>query len=62
MGTRKYVKLPMSYGDVADHLGVTIETISRVITRMETSGLIARGGSSRLLILKHRNALARMAN
>jgi DNA-binding MarR family transcriptional regulator len=52
----------MSYGDVADHLGVTIETISRVITRMETSGLIARGGSSRLLILKHRNALARMAN
>jgi hypothetical protein len=28
---------------------------------METSGLIARGGSSRLLILKNRNALARMA-
>jgi DNA-binding MarR family transcriptional regulator len=49
-------------GDVADHLGLTIETISRVITRMETSGLIARGGSSRLLILKNRNALARIAN
>jgi CRP/FNR family nitrogen fixation transcriptional regulator len=62
MGTQKYLKLPMSYGDVADHLGLTIETISRVITRMETSGLIARGGSSRLLILKNRNALARIAN
>jgi CRP/FNR family transcriptional regulator, nitrogen fixation regulation protein len=62
MGTQEYLKLPMSYGDVADHLGLTIETISRVITRMQTSGLIARGGSSRLLILKNRNALARMAN
>jgi CRP/FNR family transcriptional regulator, nitrogen fixation regulation protein len=62
MGTRKYVKLPMSYGDVADHLGLTIETISRVITRMQTSGVIARGPSPRSLVLKDRKALARTTN
>jgi CRP/FNR family nitrogen fixation transcriptional regulator len=36
----------MSHQDIADHLGLTIETVSRVITYMETSGLIARVGSS----------------
>jgi len=62
MGTQKHLKLPMSYGDVADHLGLTIETISRVITRMQTSGVIARGPSPRSLVLKDRKALARTAN
>jgi CRP/FNR family nitrogen fixation transcriptional regulator len=52
----------MSHQDIADHLGLTIETLSRVITQMENSGLIARGGSSRDLILKDRHALVRMTN
>jgi CRP/FNR family transcriptional regulator, nitrogen fixation regulation protein len=46
MGTPNSLELPMSHQDIADHLGLTIETVSRVITHMETSGLIARGGSS----------------
>ena len=50
--------LPMSHLDIADHLGLTIETLSRIITQMENSGLIAR--SHRDLILNNRNALARM--
>jgi CRP/FNR family nitrogen fixation transcriptional regulator len=62
MGTPNSLELPMSHQDIADHLGLTIETVSRVITHMETSGLIARGGSSRSLILKDRKTLARMAN
>jgi CRP/FNR family transcriptional regulator, nitrogen fixation regulation protein len=52
----------MSHQDIADHLGLTIETLSRVITQMENSGLIVRGRSSRDLILKDRRALVRMAN
>jgi CRP/FNR family transcriptional regulator, nitrogen fixation regulation protein len=60
--TQTCLDLPMSHLDIADHLGLTIETLSRVITQMETSGLIARGRSSRDLILKDRRALVRMMN
>jgi CRP/FNR family transcriptional regulator, nitrogen fixation regulation protein len=61
-GTQTCLDLPMSHQDIADHLGLTIETVSRVITQMENLGLIARGQSSRDLILKDRRALVRMAN
>ena len=60
--TQTCLDLPMSHQDIADHLGLTIETLSRVITQMENSGLIARGQSSRDLILKDRRALVRMTN
>jgi CRP/FNR family transcriptional regulator, nitrogen fixation regulation protein len=60
MGTRTWLDLPMTKGDIADHLGITIETVSRVITQMENEGLIARD-SHRNLILKDRRALARLA-
>jgi CRP-like cAMP-binding protein len=33
--------LPMSRYDVADHLGLTVETVSRVLTGMRRNGLIA---------------------
>jgi CRP/FNR family nitrogen fixation transcriptional regulator len=62
MRTQTCLDLPMSHQDIADHLGLTIETVSRTITQMENSGLIVRGRSPRDLILKDRNALARMAN
>ena len=57
-----FLELPMSHQDIADHLGLTIETLSRVITQMEKSGLIVRGRSPRDLTLNNRRALARMAN
>jgi CRP/FNR family transcriptional regulator len=34
------VALPMSRGDIADYLGLTIETISRTLTRLRKQGLI----------------------
>jgi CRP/FNR family transcriptional regulator, nitrogen fixation regulation protein len=60
--TQKYLELSMSHQDVADYLGLKIETVSRVITQLEASALIARGESHRSLILKNRSALARVAS
>jgi len=42
----------MGYQDIADHLGIKIETLSRTITELEQSGLIARTSSRGVLALK----------
>ena len=60
--TQTSLELAMSHQDIADHLGLTIETLSRIITQMENSGVIVRGRSCRNLILNDRRALVRMAN
>jgi CRP/FNR family nitrogen fixation transcriptional regulator len=54
-GKFKYLDLPVSHQDIADYLGLTIEHLSRTITRMERSGLISRVSTHRLII---RNELA----
>jgi len=61
LGTVKYLDLPMSHQDIADHLGLTIETVSRTITELERSELIARI-SPRSLILLNRASLLRLRN
>jgi len=61
LGQPKYLDVPMSYQDIADYLGLTIETLSRSITDLERSGLISRV-SSRRLLLQNRFALGRMMN
>lgn len=37
---RRRFSLPMTRGDIADYLGLTIETVSRTLTRLRTEGLI----------------------
>ena len=61
LGKAKYLDVPMSHQDIADHLGLTIETVSRVITDLERSGLIRRL-SPHGLLLQNRFALGRMMN
>lgn len=55
------VDLPMSHQDIADHLGLSIETVSRTITELERVCLIERA-SARAIVLKNRAALARLLN
>ena len=61
LGKAKYLELPMSHQDIADHLGLTIETVSRTITELERSQVIARL-SPRSLVLLSRSSLLRMKN
>ena len=53
------VDLPMSHQDIADHLGLSIETVSRTITELEHVCLIERA-SARTIVLRNRAALARL--
>jgi CRP-like cAMP-binding protein len=51
--------LPMSRQDIADYLGLTIETVSRTLTQLETKAAIALP-KSRRIVLRNRNALNRL--
>jgi CRP-like cAMP-binding protein len=53
------VELPMTRQDIADYLGLTIETVSRTLTALETSAAIALP-TSRRVVLRNRAALQRM--
>jgi CRP/FNR family transcriptional regulator, nitrogen fixation regulation protein len=55
-GKTELINLPMSHQDIADHLGLTIETLSRNITGLERSGVIARV-SPRSVMVRDRRAL-----
>jgi CRP-like cAMP-binding protein len=52
------VELPMSRQDIADYLGLTIETVSRTLTDLESQSAISLP-SSRRVVLRNRDALAR---
>lgn len=51
--------LPMTRLDVADYLGLTIETVSRIMTRLATRGIIANEG--RHIVIRRPAALAEIA-
>jgi CRP/FNR family transcriptional regulator, nitrogen fixation regulation protein len=53
------VELPMSRQDIADYLGLTIETVSRTLTGLETAAAI-EVPSSRRIVLRNRSALNRL--
>lgn len=60
-GDNRLLFLPMSRSDIADHLGLTIETVSRVLTAFKKEGLIGLPDSSHVL-LRQREELSRIAD
>ncbi len=50
------IELPMSRQDIADYLGLTIETVSRTLTQLESRATIALP-TSRRVVLRNRRAL-----
>lgn len=53
------VDLPMSRADIADHLGLTIETVSRSLTQLERDAVI-KLPATRRIVLSDRAALRRL--
>lgn len=54
------LSVAMSRGDIADYLGLTVETVSRSFTSLKKQGLIALPESSRV-VLSDRDALMALA-
>jgi CRP/FNR family nitrogen fixation transcriptional regulator len=53
------LELPMSRQDIADYLGLTIETVSRTMTQLEHDAAITLP-TSRRIVLRNRAALGRL--
>jgi CRP/FNR family nitrogen fixation transcriptional regulator len=54
------VDLPMSRTDIADHLGLTIETVSRTLTQLERQHVIELPAHRRSIQLSNKAALRRL--
>jgi CRP/FNR family transcriptional regulator, nitrogen fixation regulation protein len=57
----EHMELPMSRRDMADYLGLRIETVSRTLTQLEKESMIALP-TSRQVVLRNRFALKRLAD
>lgn len=60
IGDRGRMSLPMSRTDIGDHLGLTMETVSRGLSHLKNEGIIALENSHQVLI-RNREALEDLA-
>jgi CRP/FNR family transcriptional regulator, nitrogen fixation regulation protein len=58
--SRDPMELPMSRQDIADYLGLTIETVSRTLTQLENEAAIALP-TSKGVVLRNRAILKRLS-
>ena len=59
MSSERAFELPMSRQDIADYLGLTIETVSRTLTQLENAATIELP-TSRQVVLRNRATLGRL--
>jgi len=59
LASAETVELPMSRQDIADYLGLTIETVSRTLTQLEAEATIELP-TSRRVVLRNRKTLQRL--
>jgi len=59
-GEANVVNLPMTRLDIADYLGLTIETVSRTVTKLAGQGILSAGRRHEILVLK-KSALVQRA-
>ena len=45
-----HINLPMTRSDIADYLGLTIETVSRVLGRMQDNGRLTLSGARKMAL------------
>ena len=53
--------LPMSWADIADYLGLTVETVSRTLTQLERDRIIALPAGRRTIVLRNAARLRHLA-
>ena len=49
-----HVNLPMSRRDIADYLGLTVETLSRVLAQLQSQGGLQRSSARRIELRSHK--------
>lgn len=59
-GESDSIALPMTRGDIADHLGLTIETVSRIFSQLKSQGVI-RLKASNEVVIRRRDELEEIA-